>query len=228
MSKELFRKFFHIGNLSLSLEAALANRISLKVDTHEDLTFCFAFFLQLYFTIDSRTINKWIYNHNLDGFAWGSSLYWDKHHGLNFYIEAGHDWTGHGKKGFRFSLDITDLLKGRSKYFNEVLETRDLEIPMLEKSYPCTIKLERRTWTFPRWFKIVNYGADIQIPGGIPFPGKGENSWDCGDDGLWGMSCNAKTIPEAIAKVVQSVYETRIKRGGYRCLNWDKRNEAKI
>jgi hypothetical protein len=36
----------------------------------------------------------------------------------------------------------------------------------------------------PRQHSLV----DLDIPGGIPHEGKGENSWDCGMDGLFGCS----------------------------------------
>jgi hypothetical protein len=45
-------------------------------------------------------------------------------------------------------------------------------------------------WTFPRWFVAKQSDSiTISIEGkGIPIPGKGENSWDCGDDAIRGVT----------------------------------------
>jgi hypothetical protein len=51
----------------------------------------------------------------------------------------------------------------------------------------------------------------------IPFPGKGENSWDCGEDATHSMTCNATNEQEAVAKLVASVLNDRYRHGGK---NW--------
>jgi hypothetical protein len=57
----------------------------------------------------------------------------------------------------------------------------------------------------------VRDGVKLDIPGGIPHNGKGENSWDCGDDGLWG--CGGDTVEEAIGHAVSSVLRSRRRYG---------------
>ncbi len=86
---------------------------------------------------------------------------------------------------YRKYIDIPDLLKGRPKCSVEILQQGETEVVMPEKAYPATFTIERRTWTYPRWFKRTRTDIEITVleKGGIPHEGKGENSWDCGMDG---------------------------------------------
>ena len=119
------------------------------------------------------------------------------------------------RKGWRF--DFADILLGGRSYAREVLKSREVVIPMPEGSYPATVELDLCTWRRPRWpwwpFTIRRYGSKVDIPGGIPFAGKGENSWDCGDDGLFGINPGVETFEDAVAETVRSVLRTRAKQG---------------
>ena len=52
----------------------------------------------------------------------------------------------------------------------------------------------------------------LEIPGGIPVEGKGENSWDCGMDGVFGTS--GRTVEDAVANAVRAVLRGRENYGG--------------
>lgn len=117
-------------------------------------------------------------------------------------------WWSRGKV-----IHFDDLLLGRTSFSTRTLARHQVLIPMAEGAYPATVRIEERTWKRPRWFARHVAGADIDIPGGIPFMGKGENSWDCGEDGLFGMSCPAASVEEAIGKVVATVLTSRRKYG---------------
>ena len=86
-------------------------------------------------------------------------------------------------------------------------------IPMPEGVYHGTAKIERRTWKRPLWFAFSRVSTTIDCPRGIPFAGKGENSWDCGDDGLFGWGAEGPSIEKAIARGVESVLESRRRYG---------------
>lgn len=115
-------------------------------------------------------------------------------------------------------IQFDDLLFGRAKYSDEVLSEHEVLIPMPEGSYPAKVKMETHTWKRPRWFAHSGTYANVDIEGGIPFMGKGENSWDCGEDGLYGSSMPAESVEEAIGKTVASVLESRRKYGNVRNL----------
>jgi hypothetical protein len=57
--------------------------------------------------------------------------------------------------------------------------------------------------------------TQVDIPGGIGMPGKGENDYDIDDDAVYGLSSSESTIEGAIGKVVASVLGTRMKRSGH-------------
>lgn len=112
------------------------------------------------------------------------------------------------------TIDLGDLMLGKAKYSSHELSETEVNIPMPEKQYPATVKMHLDTWK-RRWpFKRQILRATVDIPGGIGHPGKGENSWDCGDDGLYGLTCPCDSVEDAIGKVVTSVLESRRRYGG--------------
>ena len=114
------------------------------------------------------------------------------------------------------SFDLADSVLGRREMRWETVSTQIVSIPMPERTYEATIEIrDHVSWRkrLPFWTKRLRC-ADVEIPSGIGFPGKGENSWDCGDDATYGMSCGAETVEEAIGKVVASVMRDRMRYGG--------------
>lgn len=94
-------------------------------------------------------------------------------------------------------------------------------VPMPEGSYPATwgVKVyERRHVRFPGTLRdhfappTSRPSVWLDIPGGIPHWGKGENSWDCGMNGLFGTS--GDTVEDAIANAVRSTMRDRNRFGG--------------
>jgi hypothetical protein len=109
--------------------------------------------------------------------------------------------------------DIISSIFGKLKHSTELLEERDVKIPMPEGPYEGHVKLERTTWKRDRlpFASKVRVGSVVDIPIGIPFEGKGENSWDCGEDGLFGCSSDEDSYPAAIAKTVEIALKYRTK-----------------
>lgn len=124
-------------------------------------------------------------------------------------------WWMRGRIGLD---DVADFLFGKTKYSKQVLEERTVKIPMPEGTYDATVTIELARWTrarFPwRPLSKQRVGSDVKIPQGIGFPGKGENSWDCGDDALFGISCRATTVEAAIGETVASALRNRQRYGG--------------
>lgn len=108
-----------------------------------------------------------------------------------------------------------DTLLGEQRHSEETIDVRDVVIPMPEGAYPATVKLSVRRWKRSRWpATVVRRTASIDIPAGVPQAGKGENSWDCDEDALFGLSCEARTLDEAIAKTVGASLRGRTRRDG--------------
>lgn len=109
------------------------------------------------------------------------------------------------------SLDLRRLVLGKRVYVAEELALVPCHVPMPEGNYPAVAKVQRVTRGFQRWFKRTGQEVDLSIPKGIPYAGKGENSWDCGDDGLFGIG--GDSIDHAIARAQESVNESRRRHG---------------
>lgn len=109
------------------------------------------------------------------------------------------------------SLDIRDLVLGKMRYDVDQLALVPCSVPMPEGTYPAVAKIERFTRKRSRWFASVETSAWLDIPKGIPHAGKGENSWDCGDDGLFGIG--GATVDDAIRRAQESVTKSRKRYG---------------
>lgn len=171
-------------------------------------------FVSVWFALDGFLKTPWEAREFEVSFRdWGPSLtVWGKE---NEWVAADPWWV----RGVH--VNLINLVLGRRKYSAVPLgKPIDLAIAMPEKTYRATCQLKECVWKRPRWpFAKRLKRADFEIPGGIPFPGKGENSWDCGQDGIYGMTCPATTPEQAIAAVVESVMRNRRRHGG--SLDWE-------
>lgn len=115
-------------------------------------------------------------------------------------------------------FDPKRFFLGNDRCTTEIIGTEEVLIPMPEATYKGIAKLEVRTWKRPRWpWPTVRKSVWIDVEGGIPFPGKGENSWDCGMDGIWGTGHEGHNVEEAIGHFVGAVLNNRRRYGGK---NW--------
>jgi len=125
------------------------------------------------------------------------------------------EWSSRTPKWRNGCWHVLDTLLGKQKYVQRELSVTTALIPMPERSYPCTITLREDTWKRPLWFPQRLLRANVDLKANpIPVPGKGENSWDCGEDATWGLSCQAATVEEAIAATVERALGTRRRHGG--------------
>lgn len=151
----------------------------------------------------------------------------DKHTGIaihngSIWIDIGKDNDGWNSKRDKFKhIVITpmDIIFGRMKYNKLELERSEANIPMNEGAYPAEICLVECTWKRKRLpFKKKIIRAEIEMLKPIPIPGKGENSWDCGENAIYSLTLpNKTTIAAAISGVVESCLRDRFKYGGH---NW--------
>lgn len=97
-------------------------------------------------------------------------------------------WRGHG---WHFYLHPLRWIVGDTQHQEDETSTITATaiVSMPEGSYPATFKASRVRWQRPRWFRAPwVWRCEIEVEGGIGVPGKGENSWDCGDDAIYSMS----------------------------------------
>ncbi len=95
----------------------------------------------------------------------------------------------------------------------------DATVTLPEGGYPARLTRRAVTRRPTRWPGTWRHRPttvtswQIDVDGGIPVWGKGENSWDCGMDGTFG-SCCYTTADEAVAGLVASVLCDRQRYGG--------------
>lgn len=149
------------------------------------------------------------------------------------------DKCGNWENGtyFRFPwFKATDFIFGKQVHL--VQRPRDCDIhkgfiEMPEGKYPALFSFETRIWFRPRSpFRKIRYDTDVDIPIGIPESGKGENSWDCGENALYGTGISGKTkaeghnIDRAAAHVRECSLRNRAKRGDPAC--WPMTPEERV
>lgn len=167
---------------------------------------------------------------NLDSWSLGQHIppqlcgsfrfYW---HEFALWLQLwGNDWEWRSKDPWWkkcHSLHFDDLVLGKADYKMEKGEVfENVVLPLPEGNFTATMTYQVQTWKRPRWFARVRKSTDIRVEKPPSFPGKGENSWDCGDDGIYGMSTDGHSLPAAIGGYVKAVMEYRLKRQGMRAL----------
>lgn len=121
-----------------------------------------------------------------------------------------------------FSFGHHDLF-GRTEHVSEEIDTAAPRLQLPEGFYEATATLERATWRHVRWpgtwldrwrgvQTLTSWKLDV--PSGIPVEGKGENSYDCGMDGKYGISGNFPTVADACDAMVAAVLRDRGRYGG--------------
>lgn len=123
------------------------------------------------------------------------------------------EWSSKTPKWKDGHFSLTDFVFGKREYTEGEPDLYKVQIPMPEGPYEATVELRNDTWKRARSSAHVIRRAHITVPVGIPFPGKGESEWDCGEDACYGLTCPAATVEEAIAAMVRTVFRSRRKYG---------------
>lgn len=111
--------------------------------------------------------------------------------------------------------NVKDILFGSAKYESLPLRTERVVVPMPEGGYPATVQINEDTWKRPRWpFARRMVRSELTPDTPIPHPGKGENSWDCGEDALYGQYGPHDTGLKAAVAACESVMRSRLNYGG--------------
>ncbi len=94
----------------------------------------------------------------------------------------------------------------------------EVQIPMPEGNVPALVKWSKVTRGYKRWpWTTTKRRAEIDPIVPVPIPGKGENSWDCGRDAIYGMHLAEgahRGTEEAIGEFIASTLRLRREREG--------------
>ena len=143
-------------------------------------------------------------------------------HDASFWWRAWSDpdeWREGTPRWREGNLNLDRLLRGRDEVKRRELERSEVYVPMPEGPYKATATLEEVRVERPRWPTEVSYAVTLALPDdtGIPVPGKGENSWDCGEDAILQTTVCTRSVAEAVGELVGSVLARRERHGGK---NW--------
>ena len=111
--------------------------------------------------------------------------------------------------------DVARWIFGRVEYHCREIERKPVGFDLDGKKYEATWKLERRSRTRSRWpwEYSVRYSSNIEIEDPPRVSGKGENSWDCGDDAIYGFGSASLSPASAVGEYVKAVLENRERYG---------------
>lgn len=112
-------------------------------------------------------------------------------------------------------FNLPDFLFGRQKYSESPRQAFEGLVGMPEGFYKATVELYIATWKRPRWPWSTSVGrSSVEVEGGVPVPGKGDNSWDLDDDALFASTGDATSVHEAVAEFRESVMRDRLSYAG--------------
>jgi hypothetical protein len=125
-------------------------------------------------------------------------------------------WSSSTPRWRHGSFHWADALLGRVDYTDETIDIVDVVVPMPEGSYAGNVRVFESTWRRRRFpfLSMRMRRTTIEIPEGIPHPGKGESAWDCGDDATYSVTSPASTPQDAAISLAKSVMEQRMRYGG--------------
>lgn len=133
-------------------------------------------------------------------------------------FEREHEWNSRDPwwvRGIRFR--IGEWIFGKTRH--RVVRTEgpmDILVCMPEAQYRGTVEIKDEEWVSRFSTKRVRR-AHVEMQDPVPFPGKGENAWDCGEDATHSMTCVADNWEDAIAEMTRTVLKSRRRHGGR---NW--------
>lgn len=208
--RETNRFWLHLGRYTVAFELGKPQfRLGFEINDDFEHTLAGSF-CGFYWHIDAMPIRKLF--PVVDG---SFGFYWFEN-GLWFEL-WGDDNGRYDAPWWRkmFHLDFLDLLLGKETYSKVDIQTfENVVIPMPESTFLARMTFSESIRKRPRWKTQISKWTDISLERAPQFPGKGENSWDCGDDGIYGMSVEGHSLPKAIGGYVEAVMKYRERRGG--------------
>lgn len=168
-------------------------------------------FVRLWWHRPSRSTDKWPKSHRrgwtLDARCW--QRWW-----------GNPDGDGEDRVYFRWRDAVLDWVFGKTVCIHEsawesiVRKPHQIRIPLPEGEYEAEAVFEHRVWLRPRWpFHRYRTYTDVRVKEGLPFEGKGENSWDCGEDATMGYSVQGHDLEKAVAEGVRITLRNRERYG---------------
>lgn len=126
------------------------------------------------------------------------------------------DGDGEGNRLYFLWRDrLWDRLFGKTVCVHEGRHQKHkIKIPLPEGEYDAEAVFGYRIWCRPRWpFHKLRLYTDVNVEKGLPFEGKGENSWDCGEDATMAYGCDGHDLAKAIQTGIDITVRNRNRYG---------------
>lgn len=144
---------------------------------------------------------------------------WNSGQGWSRQANSVPPWLSYG---WAWTLPVTDWITGERDYQSDENKQREVSamVPMPEGGYRCTVTVFRVRWVRKRWpfGRRWVWRYRVEVPGGIPMPGKGSMAYNCGEDASYGVTSeifdHKPTVWDAVCSVAASVLNWRKKYGG--------------
>ena len=134
-------------------------------------------------------------------------------HNETFWFSFWHDDSGWCREAQRmWTFAPLDFLFGQTRHNKQVLhDPQNVVISMPEGPYQGLVEVTRSTWARRwGWFKKERVSYDVEVPDGIPFPGKGTASYNLGEDALYSTGYyDVSSVDEAIERFRADVMDYR-------------------
>lgn len=110
---------------------------------------------------------------------------------------------------------VLDWTLGRSEHTVRIVAETPVRFQMDGREVEATVRVEARESRRPRWPWAYrkSLGSWIEVPKPPQFAGKGENSWDCGDDGIYGMGSRETSPAAVVGDYIKAVLKNRERYG---------------
>jgi hypothetical protein len=151
------------------------------------------FLFSIYFELENSRLKSWIRNKTKrhdEQYGSGREL------GINFHSSC--IWVNlwndpmqsrsTDPKWWHISIDLKDKIFGKETYKSFLLDTGECFIRLPEKEYVAKYTKKLICYKRSRWFEEKKVFLNVEVPKGIPIPGKGTTSYNCGDDAIFGFS----------------------------------------
>lgn len=144
---------------------------------------------------------------------------WDiRLHSWAIWVDWANDsdsWTCDQAWWLSWRIDFSKLL-GDAKYSKEAVHSKYAELCLPDGKHQVRMTKYRHTCKRSRWLTKHWYRIDVEVTDakGIPCPGKGENSWDCGDNNIQSISIATSSFEKALGAATEDVLFTWQRHGG--------------
>jgi hypothetical protein len=138
------------------------------------------------------------------------------------WAKDGH-WSRSDPWWMNQSREWERLFFGKTATEDEIVDSGATLVPMPEANYSATFKITRyeKSYVGPlgrlrdaTLGKRSHFVTEIKPGNPVPVPGKGENSYDCGDDAIYSSSVGGRNVDAAVARLIESALRDRRLYGG--------------